>query len=153
MPQVSYNPRSADRAYLPHAGIYGEGQEHEASVKVYSVELAKPDSLDAPFDDKKCEKDSYTVWAFQVIYAGKSLIVRSRAQANTLPDMGSKNLAWMENLGLASIGETDEGHPIYDTDKLVGQKCAIKVTKPRPDKEDPNTWYTGAVTDVFGLEE
>jgi len=153
VPTYSYNPKSADRPFLPKAGIYGRNQENEAQVKVYSIDAAKPESLDAPFDDKTCEKDTYTVWAFQVIHDGKALIVRSRAQANTLENMGSRNLAWMENLGLAPAGEDPEtGFPLYDPSKLVGQECAIKVAAPRRDKNDPDVWYTGAVNDVFGLE-
>jgi len=151
MPQVSYNPRSADRAYLPKAGIYGKGQENEAQVKVYSIELAKAGTPSAPFEDKQCEKDSYTVWAFQVIHDGKSVIARSRPQANTLPDMGSRNLAWMENLGLTPTGEELNGNLTFDTDRLVGLECAIKVAQPKQAKDDPDTWYTGAVNDVFGL--
>lgn len=149
-PHVSYNPEAANRAFLPQAGTYGPGCEHEADVTIYSVKVAEPDSPDAPFDDKKCEKDSYTVWNFQVVYDGKVVFARSRAQANTMPNSGSKNLAWFANLGLQPT-ESPDGTLGFDLDKLTGLKCRIKVGKPRQNKEDASIWYTGAVSDVFGL--
>jgi len=151
MPQISYNTKSQDRPYLPQAGIYGPGQDNEATVTVFSVALAEPGSLDAPFDDKDCKNDSYTVWTFRVEYKGAMIFARSRAQANTLENVGSKNLPWLTNLGVQPVGQDAQGFPTYDTDKAVGMKCIIKVAKPRQDKDDPNTWYTGSVVDVFGL--
>ena len=151
MAKVSYNPKSADRPYLPHAGIYGAGQENEADVTVFSAELAKPGSMDAPFDDKQCERDSYTVWQFRVIYDGALVFARSRAQANTLANMGSKNMAWLAALGVEPTGEDDAGNPEYDLDKVSGLKCAIKVAAPKQKKDDPTIWYNGAVVDIFGL--
>lgn len=152
MSKISYNPASANRAFLPQAGLYGPGCENEADVTVYSVALAAPDSIDAPFDDKHCERDSYTIWTFQVAFGGSMLFARSRAQANTLPNMGSKNIAWFQNLGV--MGETmADGSVEFDPQIAVGKKCRIRVAKPRADKQDPSVWYTGAVVDVFGLDQ
>ena len=148
---ISYNPKSQDRPYLPHPGIYGTGQEHEADVQLFSVTLAEPGKPDAPFDDKECKLDSYSVWTFRVVYDNKVLFVKSRAQANTLPNMGSKNLPWMNNLGIQPSGEDEQGYPTYDLDKASGIKCAIKVTKPRDDKNDPTLKYSGSVVEVYGL--
>jgi len=147
---VSYNPKSADRPYLPHAGIYGVGQEHEADVQLFSVAIAEPGSLEAPFDDKNCERDSYTVWTFRVIYSGAVMFVRSRAQANTLDNMGSKNIAWLNNLGAQPTGQDETGNPTYELDTLSGIKCMVKVSAPRKDKNDPTLFYSGTVVDVFG---
>jgi hypothetical protein len=143
MPKIMYNPEAANRPFLPNAGIYGSGCDHEADVTVYSVKLAEPGSMEAPFDDKDCRNDTYTVWTFQVAYEGNMVFARSRAQANTKPNSGSKNIAWIENLGFQV---TDE----FDTDLLVGRKCRVKIAKPRQDKEDPTVWYTGSVVDVYG---
>ena len=151
MPNVSYHPQAALRPFLPQAGLYGPDQDHEAKVVVYKVALAEAGSIDAPFADKQCTKDSYTVWQFQVIYDGTMMFVRSRAQANTLANSGSKNLAWFTNLGLVPTDDED-GNPSYDLDKLVGTECIIKVAKPNQDKEDASVWYSGAVVDVFGME-
>jgi hypothetical protein len=150
MPTVTYNPKSAERAYLPHEGIYGPGQEYEADVTIFAVGLAEPGSLDAPFSDKECQLDTYTVWQFRVTYQGMLCFVRSRAQANTLPNAGSKNLAWLANLKVSPTTQDENGFPAYDLDKLSGLKCAIRVGKPRRDREDASVWYSGPVLDVFG---
>lgn len=152
MSTVTYNPESAKRAFLPNAGTYGPGCEHEADVTIFEVALAEPGSLDAPFDDKECEKDSYTVWQFQVVHQGVVLFARSRAQANTLPNMGSKNIPWLNNLGVVPTGDED-GYPRYDLSKLSGIKCAIRVAAPRQNKKDPTEWFTGAVIDVFSVQQ
>jgi hypothetical protein len=152
MPHISYNPKSADRPYLAHAGIYGPGQQYEADVTLFRLDNAEPDSPEAPFDDKSCEKDSYSIWTFRVVTQdGRAVFVRSRPQANTVENAGSKNLAWLANMGLQPIGEDENGFPIFDTDKLVGTKCIIRVGAPRRDKQDPDVWYSGNVLDVFGL--
>ena len=151
-PTVSYNPKSADRSYLPHAGLYGPGQQQEADVALFAVKVAEPGSMDAPFDDKNCEKDSYTVWRFRIIYNGMVVFAQSRPQPNTLENMGSKNLAWMGNLGISPTGEDENGFPTYDLDKASGLKCIVKVAAPRKDKNDPTILYTGAVVDVFGIK-
>lgn len=150
MSTVSYNPKSADRPYLPHAGIYGIGQEHEADVQLFSVALAEPGGIEAPFDDKQCERDSYTVWTFRIVYGGAVIFARSRAQANTMENMGSRNLPWLNNLGIQPTGEDEQGNPAYELDKLSGIKCSVKVAAPRKDKNDPSIFYTGSVVDVFG---
>lgn len=151
-PVIQYNPESAKRPFLPNAGIYGPDCENEADVTVFSVLLAEPDSLEAPFTDKLCEKDSYTVWTFQVAFGDTLLFARSRAQANTLPNMGSKNIAWYQNLGIRASQGAD-GTVGFSSEEAVGKKCRIRVAKPRQDKEDPTIWYTGTVVDVFGLEQ
>lgn len=152
MPGISYNPEASKRAFLPQAGLYGAGCDYEADVTVYSVALAEPGSIDAPFEDKDCAKDSYTVWTFQVAYGGSVLFARSRAQANTLPNMGSKNIAWFQNLGVLAK-ENPDGSVEFDPALAVGKKCRIRVAKPRPAKDDPGTYYTGSVVDVFGLDQ
>lgn len=146
---VSYNPKSQDRPYLPAAGLYGRGQEHEAEVVLFSTSLAKPGSPDAPFEDKNCEKDQYTIWQFRVTYDGAVVFVRSRPQANTLPNMGSRNIPWMTNLGIQPTSVDDQGNPAYDLDSLTGKHCIIKVTAPRADKNDKTIMYSGTVVDVF----
>ena len=151
-PHVTYNPKAGDRAYLPYAGLYGPGQQHDAEVVLFSVELARPDSLDAPFGDKQCALDSYTVWKFRITYEGMLCFAQSRAQANTLPNAGSKNLAWMTNLGITpNDTDPETGHPSFDLDKLSNIPCIVKVSAPRQDKHDEAVFYTGTVTDVFGL--
>lgn len=152
MTTISYNPKSANRAFLPQAGLYGPNRENEADVTIFSVALAEPGKPEAPFDDKNCEKDSYTVWTFRVVFNGTVVFARSRAQANTLENMGSKNLAWFANLGVQPTATDDSGNSAFDIDSLVGRKCAVRVGKPRQDKNDPSIWYTGDVLDVFGLE-
>ena len=152
MPQISYNPQSADRPYLPRKGLYGPGQENEAKCTVIAVGIAEPGSIDAPFADKQCEKDSYTVWQVRVEYGDITVIVRSRAQANTLESQGSKNLAWLTNLGIAPTGTDDQtGFPVYNTDLAVGRECVVRVGDPRQDKEDREVFYSGSVLDIFGL--
>ena len=151
MTQVSYNPKSQLRPYLPHAGVYGPGQEHDAYVQLFSVTLAEPGKPDAPFEDKQCEKDSYSIWTFRVVYDETVVFAKSRAQANLLPNVGSKNLPWMENLGVQPTGSDAEGNPTYELDKATGIKCIIKVTAPRKDKNDSSVHYTGSVVEVFGL--
>ena len=148
---VSYAPKAQDRPFLAKPGIYGIGQEHEADVQLFAASIAAPGSLDAPFDDKNCEKDSYTVWQFRVIHDGVVVFARSRPQPNTLENSGSKNLPWLNNLGVQPTGTDEQGFPTYNLDSLTGTKCIIKVAAPRADKNDPTIWYTGAVTDVFGL--
>lgn len=152
MPNISYNPAASNRPFLPQAGLYGPGCENEADVTVYSVALAEPDSIDAPFEDKLCQKDSYTVWTFQVAYQGNVMFARSRAQANTLPNSGSRNIAWFQNLGVLST-EGGDGNVSFNPEEAVGKKCRIRVAKPRQDKNDPAVWYTGSVVDVFGLDQ
>jgi hypothetical protein len=149
MTTVGYNPDAANRAFLEQAGVYGPGCENEAEVTIFSVGLAEPGTMDAPFDDKECEKDSYTVWTFQVVHDGKVCFVRSRAQANTLANMGSKNLAWFNNLGLQPTDQDQHGNPAYNLDQLTGTKCCVRVSKPRQNREDPSVWYSGSVVDVF----
>lgn len=152
MPQVSYNPQSADRPYLPKKGLYGPNQENPAKCTIIAVRQAEPGSMDAPFADKECTKDSYTVWDVRVEYKDITVIARSRAQANTLESQGSKNLAWLANLGISPVGtDPDTGFPIMDTDKAVGHECVVKVADPRQDKEDKEVWYNGAVLEIYAV--
>ena len=151
MSTVSYNPKSANRPYLPNAGIYGPNQEHEADVQLFSITLSEPGKPSAPFNDKNCELDTYSVWTFRVIHDGSMVFVRSRPQPNTLENSGSKNLAWITNLNIQPTGEDENGWPTYELDKATGIKCAVKVGAPRKDKTDPTVFYTGDVQDVFGL--
>lgn len=151
MPQISYNPQAAERPYLPRKGLYGPNQEFAAKCTVIAVRQAEPGSMDAPFMDKDCTKDSYTVWDVRVEYGNITVVARSRAQANTLESQGSKNLAWLANLGIGPKGTDDSGFPIYDTDLAVGRECIVKVADPRQDKEDKEVWYNGAIYDIFGL--
>lgn len=151
----SYNPEASKRAFLPNAGTYGPGCENEADCTVFEVRPPRPDTPEAPYEDKDCSKDpgGYTLWVVQVIFNDMVVFAQSRAQPNTLPNSGSKNLAWFANLGMEPTAEDSNGNPAFDLATLAGKKCRIRVGKPNESKKDPGTWYSGTLVDVFSAED
>lgn len=149
-PVVTYNPKSEDRPYLPHEGIYGAGQENDADVEVQEFIYEVPEGR-GPYDDRDCQNDRYSQWVFRVVYNGTMVFARSRHQAHS-ENSGSRNLSWAKNLlGEDALVEQPDGSVGFDSDQLAGIKCAIRVRAPNQSKKD-GRWFTGDVVDVFGLQ-
>ena len=165
MSLYEYDPESEIRSFLPLPGRYGAGQANGGTVECIDFVPScremdtrgeAPEQGSGPGYDRKCERDDYARFTFQVQHPTYGLVPILDWQP-TRRYSGSKLLPHLRALKVPMLdGTGPDGKPRVSVDfdivkASLPKSCVIEVGAPRKDKEDPSIFYTGRLIAVLEL--
>jgi len=169
MSLYDYDPESEKRPYLPVAGRYGTGQPNGGDVKwtdfipscrEAAVKSETPDFEAGPGYDRKCERDDYARFQFQVQHPVHGLVnifdwqpLRAHSGSKLLPILRALKVPMEDTTG--PDGKPRQRLHFETVEKILangGVPCVVEIGEPSQSKKDKTVHYTGNLIAVFGLD-